>query len=81
MLRTKTWLDSHGLDLVMHKMELLLILLHVEMSIKNELIRTKSSVIYLEIRLDPRLGICEQSPEYRKIAQPINGENWRPATG
>ena len=49
ILRTKTWLASHGLDLAMHKSELLLITgcyipLHVEMSIGNEVIRTKSSV-------------------------------------
>ena len=40
MLRTKTWLYSHGLDLAMYKTELLLIIdrripLHLEMSIGN----------------------------------------------
>ena len=49
MLRMKTWLDSHGLDLAMQKIELLLItgchiLLQVNMSIGNVVIRTKNSV-------------------------------------
>ena len=57
MLRTKTWLDSHGLDLAMHKTELSLITsrhiqLHVDMTIGNEIIRTKSSVRCLGIRLN-----------------------------
>ena len=60
MLKTKTWLNSHGLELAMHKTELLLITgrripLHVEMSIGNDVIRTKSSVRYLGMSLDPRL--------------------------
>ena len=60
MLRTKTWLNFHVLDLALHKTELLLITgrcipLHVEMSIGNEVIRTKSSVRYLGIRLEPSL--------------------------
>ena len=60
MLRTKAWLVSHGLDQAMHKTELLLITGHhiplqVDMSIGNEVIRTKSSVRYLGIRLDSRL--------------------------
>ena len=59
MLRTKTWLNSHGLDLAMHKTELLLITgrrfpLHVDMNIGNEVIRTKNSDRYLGIRLDLR---------------------------
>ena len=53
-------MDSHGLDLVIHKTELLLIIgrqggEHVNMSIKKEVIRTKSSVRYLGKRLDARL--------------------------
>ena len=41
MLTTKIWLDSHGLDLTMHKTELLLItghhiLLQMDMSIENK---------------------------------------------
>ena len=65
ILRTKTWLYYHGLGLIMHKTELLLITglrmpLHVEMSIGNEVIRTKSSVRYLGIRLDPRLTFMYQ---------------------
>ena len=45
-------MDSHGLDLAMDKTELLLITgrrihLQVDMSIENEVIRTKSSVRYL----------------------------------
>ena len=41
MLRTKTWLDSHGLDLTMHKTDLLLITGRLmDMSVGNEVIRT-----------------------------------------
>ena len=59
MQGTNAWLDYHGLDLAMHKTELLLITgrcipLHVEMSIGNEVIRIKT---YLGIRLDPRLTL------------------------
>ena len=58
MLRTKN-------GLAMHKTEILLITgrhipLHVDMAIGNEVIRTKSSVTYLEIRLDPRLTFSYQ---------------------
>ena len=46
-------------DLAMHKTERLIaglhIPLHVDMTIGNEVSRTKSSVRYLEIRLDSRL--------------------------
>ena len=53
---------SHSLALQMHKTELLMItgrhiFLQVDMSIGNEIIRTKSSVRYMEIKLDPRLTI------------------------
>ena len=55
MQRTRTWLYSHSLDLVIHKMELLLITgpripLYVDMSIINDVISTKSLVSYLGIR-------------------------------
>ena len=57
MLTTKTWCNYHGEDLAMLKAELLLIIgrhipLLVDMTIGNELIRNKSSVRYLGIRLD-----------------------------
>lgn len=79
MLRTKTWLDSSGLDLAMHKTELLLITgrripLHVDMSIGNEVIRTKSSVKYLGIRLDPRLTFSYQIQYSANKAQKIVGQ-------
>ena len=49
MPKTKTWLESHGLDLAIHKTELLLITgrhipLQLDMSIGNEVSRSKSSV-------------------------------------
>ena len=76
MLRTKTWLDSHGLDLVMHETELLLITghripLHVEMNFGNEVITTKSTVRDLEIRLDPRLTLMYQIQYLASKAQKI----------
>ena len=54
MLRMKTWSDSHGLDLAMHKTEILLttgrhIPLQMDMSIGNEAIKARSSVRYLGI--------------------------------
>ena len=65
MLRAKTWLYSHGLDLVKHKAELLLIIgrqipLQVDMSIENVVITTKSSVRYMGIRLNSRLTFFYQ---------------------
>ena len=60
MLRTKTWLDSDGLGLAMHKTELLLIPLLMDMCIENDVSRAKSSVRYLEIKLDPRLTYSYQ---------------------
>ena len=75
MLRTKTWLDSHGLDLAMNKTELLLItgrrIPLQEMSIGNEPIRTKSCVRYLGIRLDPRLTFMYQIPYSASKTQKI----------
>ena len=51
MLGTKTWLNFHGLDLAMHKMELLLITgrhipLHEDSTIGNEVFKTKSLEIW-----------------------------------
>ena len=79
MLRTKTWLDSHGLDLAMHKTELLLIAgrrypLHVEISIGNEVIRTKSSVRYLGIRLNLILTFMYQIQDSASKLQKIVGQ-------
>ena len=79
MLRTKTWLNSHGLDLAMHKTELLLItygriFLHVNMSIGNEVIRTKSSLRYLGIRLEHRLTFSYQIQYSASKAQKIVGQ-------
>ena len=62
ILRTQTWLDSHGLDLAINKTELLLITglhitFHVDMSIGNKIIRSKSSVRYLGIRTGSQANI------------------------
>ena len=79
MLRTKTWLVFYGLDLVMHKTELLLITgrcipLHVIMSIENEGIRTKSSVRHLGIRLDPILSFMYQIQYSASKTKKIRGQ-------
>ena len=78
MLRTKTWSDSHDLNLAMHKTELLLITgrrvtLHVDMSIGNKVVRTKISVIYLGIKLDLGLTFLYQIQYLACKAQKIVG--------
>ena len=62
-----------------HKTELLLITghhirLHMDMTIGNEVIRTKSSVRYLGIRLDPRLIYSYQIQYSANKAQKIVGQ-------
>ena len=74
ILRTKTWLDSRGLDLTMHKTKLLLIAdrripLHVEMSIA--VIRIKSTLRYWGIRLDPSVTFMSQFQYSASKAQKI----------
>ena len=76
--RTKRWLDSHDLYLAMHKTELLLITgrripLHVEMCIRKKVIRTKSSIRYLGIRLNPRLTFIYQFQYSASKAQKFVG--------
>ena len=70
--KTETYYAKHedtvvslGLDLAMYKTELLLITgryipLHVDMSVGNSVIRIKSLVRYLEIKLNPRLTFSYQ---------------------
>ena len=75
MLGRKPWMDFHGLDLAIHKTELLLITgrripLHVEMSIGNVVIRIKS----LGIRLNPRLTFMYQILYSASKAQRIVGQ-------
>lgn len=65
MLRTKEWLDSHGLKLATEKTELVLITgkhipLNVEMRVLSDTISTQSSVKYLGLRLDNRLNFTSQ---------------------
>ena len=65
MLRTKEWLDSHGLKLATEKTELVLITkkhipLHVEMQMLTDKMVTKSSIKYLGLRLDSRLNFTAQ---------------------
>ena len=76
MQRTKTWLNSHILNLALHITELLLITsrhipLHMNMTIGNEVIRTKSSVRYLRTRLDHRLTFSYQIQYSANKAQKI----------
>lgn len=65
MIRTKNWLDSHGLQLAMHKTELLLLTrrhipIEIDMHVGDLIIPTKTSTKYLGIRLDPKLTYSKQ---------------------
>ena len=66
MMWTKSWLESHGLQLAMHKTELLLLTRqHIpvnifEINIGNLVIPTKNSIKYLGVRLDSKLTYSEQ---------------------
>ena len=79
MLETKTCLDSHGLDLAIHKTELLLTTgRHYPLACGNEYwkrgIRTKNSVRYLGIRLNPKLKFMYQIQYTASKAQKIVGQ-------
>ena len=93
MLRTVTWLDSLGLDMAIHKTELLMLTgrhipLLVDISIGHEVIGAKNSVRYLGIRLDPRLKflylVQYSANKAQKIVRQLSilaAEYWKPATG
>jgi len=75
MLRTKTWLDSHGLKLATEKTELLIITrkhipVEVDMRVLSETIKTSKGLKYLGLRLDSKLTFNTQL-EYaaKKAAQ------------
>lgn len=59
MIRTKTWLKDHGLELATHKTELLLLTrrhipLEVDMQVDNITMKTQKSIKYLGVRLDSK---------------------------
>lgn len=65
MIRTKSWLGDHGLQLATHKTELLLITrrhipVEIDIQIGEITIPTKTSVNYLGIRLDSKLTYSNQ---------------------
>lgn len=65
MIRTTTWLNTHGLQLAIQKTEVLLLTkkqipLEIGMRIDDETITTKTSVKYLGIRLDSKLTFSSQ---------------------
>lgn len=65
MIRTKTWLESRGLQLAMHKTELVLLTrqhipTEIDMQVNELIIRTKRAVTYLGIRLDTKLFFSSQ---------------------
>lgn len=65
MIRTRAWLSAHGLELAMHKTELLLLTrrhmpTEIEMRIDNEIMFTQKSIKYLGISLDPKLTYWAQ---------------------
>ena len=71
MMRTKSWLQSHGLQLAMHKTELLLLTkrhipVEIEMNIGDLVTPTMSSIKYLEVRLDSKLTYSEQIENARR---------------
>lgn len=65
MIRTKSWLETHGLQLATHKTELLLLTrrqipIEIDMQIGEVIIPTKKTVNYLGIRLDSKLTFSAQ---------------------
>lgn len=65
MIRTKSWLDSRGLELATHKTELLLLTrrripVEINMQIDEVVIPTKKCINYLGIRLDSKLTFAHQ---------------------
>lgn len=65
MIRTKTWLDSHGLQLATHKTELLLLTrrqipIEIDFRIDDVGLRSQKTINYLGVRLDPKLTYWNQ---------------------
>lgn len=66
MIRAKSWLDSHGLQLATHKTELLLLTkrhipIEIDVRLDDDLaISTTNSLKYLGIRLDSKLTFSNQ---------------------
>lgn len=66
MMRTKAWLDSHGLSLASEKTELIFLTkrhipLEIEMRVNENRIKTQRAVKYLGIKLDSRLTFSAQA--------------------
>ncbi|XP_073831444.1 uncharacterized protein [Musca autumnalis] len=65
MIRAKSWLDEHGLQLALQKTELLLLIrrhipTEIELNVDDIRIPTKQSVKYLGMRLDSKLTYTKQ---------------------
>lgn len=65
MIRTETWLDSHGLQLATQKTEVLLLTrrhipVEINIDIGDITIQTKRCINYLGVRLDPKLTYSNQ---------------------
>lgn len=75
MIRARSWLQSHGLELATHKTELLLmtgrrIPTGINMRVNDVVISTKSTVNYLGIRLDTKLTFsCHIQHSINKAAE------------
>lgn len=79
IIRTRTWLDAHGLQLAAHKTELLILTkrhipVEIDVHIDDLLIRTKRFVNYLGIRLDSKLTFSEQVHYAAGKATKITGQ-------
>lgn len=65
MIRTRTWLESRGLQLAAEKTELVMLTkrhipLEINMQVSDQVIRTTRTLNYLGVRLDPRMTFWAQ---------------------
>lgn len=78
MIRTKTWLEAHGLQLAAHKTEVLLftrrhIPVEIDLHMGDLTVSTKRSVNYLGIRLDSKMTYADQIHYAANKASRITG--------
>lgn len=79
MIRTKTWLNSHGLQLAMHKTEVILLTrrqipVEIDIRLDDVILSTKKTVNYLGVRLDPKLTYMNQIRHATTKAAKITGQ-------